>query len=51
MYQIISVPIENCTERLTFGLITRKGGELTQSEREFIDDVTARYRKIQAMET
>jgi len=51
MYQIISVPIENCTERLTFGLLTRRGANLTQSEREFIDDVTARYRKIQAMET
>lgn len=50
MYQILSVPIANCTGRLRFGIVTRQGAPLTEPEQEFITDVTARYGRLQAME-
>lgn len=50
MYQCLSLPIPECTERLEFGVVTREGSELSRSEREFVDNVTARYHSLQSIE-
>ncbi len=47
LYQCVSVPIENCKERLEFGLITRREAVLSDSEQEFVENVTARYHALQ----
>lgn len=47
MYQVLSLPITNCSERVEFGIITLKDCQLSDSEKEFIDNVTRRYRKLQ----
>lgn len=47
LYQCVSVPIKNCKERLEFGLITRRGTVLSDSEQEFVENVTARYHALQ----
>ena len=50
MYQIISMPIPDSTERLEFAVITRRDGSLTDTEQEFIQDVVQRYRRVQELE-
>jgi len=47
LYQCVSVPIMSCNERLEFGLITRREAVLSDSEQEFVENVTARYRALQ----
>ncbi len=47
LYQCVSIPIKNCNERLEFGLITRRGTVLSDSEQEFVENVTARYHALQ----
>lgn len=50
MYQDLSIPISDCTERLEFGVITRKNSDLSESEKSFIENVTARYRALEKIE-
>lgn len=50
MYQIISMPIPDSTELLEFAVVTRRDGELTDTEQEFIRDVVERYRNVQEAE-
>lgn len=47
MYQVLSMPIPNCKERVEFGIITLKDCQLSDSEKEFVDNVTDRYRRLQ----
>ena len=47
MYQVLSIPIPNCTERIEFGIITLKNSTLSESEKGFIENVTRRYQKLQ----
>lgn len=47
MYQVLSMPIPNCKERVEFGIITLKDCQLSDSEKEFVDNVTRRYRRLQ----
>lgn len=47
MYQCVSIPIENCSERLEFGIVTRRGAERSVLGQEFIENVTERYRQLQ----
>ena len=47
LYQCVSVPIMSCNERLEFGLITRREAVLSDSEQEFVENVTARYCALQ----
>ncbi|MCI6639861.1 MAG: LysR family transcriptional regulator [Pygmaiobacter massiliensis] len=47
MYQCVSIPVENCQERIGFGIITRQGDVLSSSEQEFIKNVTERYHQLQ----
>lgn len=49
MYQCVSIPIENCSERLEFGIVTRHGVELSTLGQEFIKNVTERYHRLQKM--
>ena len=46
MYQVLSMPIPNCKERVEFGIITLKDCQLSDSEKEFVDNVTRRYRRL-----
>ncbi|MCI6568734.1 MAG: LysR family transcriptional regulator [Dysosmobacter sp.] len=50
MYQCVSVPIPNCTERLEFGIVTRRDAALSQPERRFVDRVAACYQALQRVE-
>lgn len=50
MYSCVSIPVEGCTERLEFGIITRQDSELSASEQEFVENVTARYHQLQEMD-
>ena len=47
MYGILSVPIENCTEKLVFAVVTQKDTAAAKSALEFIDDLTGRYQKME----
>jgi hypothetical protein len=46
LYQCVSIPIQNCRERLEFGLVTRKDSKLSDSERSFVENVTRRFRGL-----
>lgn len=50
MYQMLSVPIKNCTELLEFGVITLNGTEMTESAQEFIETVTQCYQDLQELD-
>lgn len=47
MYNVVSVPIKNSTERIEFGIIQKKDILLSDIELEFIQDVTKRYQQLQ----
>ncbi|MDR0513521.1 MAG: LysR family transcriptional regulator [Treponema sp.] len=47
MYGILSIPIENCTEKLVFAIATQKDAVLTKSALAFIDDLTKRYQRME----
>lgn len=47
MYQVLSIPIPNCSERVEFGIITLQDYQPSDSEKEFIEDVTQRYHRLQ----
>lgn len=47
MYNVLSVPIENCRERLIFGVLTQKGKKQNDTMREFIERVSSRYRDLE----
>ncbi len=46
MYQVLSIPLPNCTERLEFAIITLKNAMLSDPEKEFIENVTQRYQRL-----
>ncbi len=46
LYQVISVPLLQSTEHLTFGIVTRKDTVLSPLEEEFKEDVISRYRTL-----
>ena len=43
-YQVISIPIENCEDRLEFGYITQEGATISGIASEFIEGLTARLK-------
>lgn len=47
MYQITSLPIPDCIEQIEFGIIKRKGLELSDPEQEFAENVTRRYHTLE----
>ena len=47
MYEILSIPIENCTEKLIFAVVTQKDAVLTPSAHEFIDNLIKRYQRME----
>lgn len=46
MYDVVSVPIEDCTETLCFGVITPQSSQLTDTMRRFIEIVSRRYKSL-----
>ncbi|KAF5068611.1 LysR family transcriptional regulator [Oscillibacter ruminantium] len=46
LYQCASIPIKHCKEQLEFGLVTRRDAALSDAEKEFVENVTARYRAL-----
>ncbi|MEG2372042.1 MAG: LysR family transcriptional regulator [Hydrogenoanaerobacterium sp.] len=50
MYNMLSIPIKNCSEHLEFGIITAEGAELSESANEFIENVTGRYAVLQKLD-
>lgn len=46
MYDVVSVPIEDCTETLCFGVITQQSSQLTDTMRRFIEIVSRRYKSL-----
>lgn len=49
MYQVLSLPIKNCTEQLEFGIITRKDDPLSESAKAFMENVTNRYHQLERL--
>lgn len=47
MYNVVSIPIENCRERLFFGMVLRNGEELNATAAEFVRRVKSRYTEIE----
>lgn len=47
MYQVLSVPVEECENSIQFGVITRKNAILDETTLEFIENVTKRYRRLE----
>lgn len=44
-YQVISIPIEECVDRLEFGYILPKGSEVSEITMEFIEELRERFSK------
>ena len=44
-YQVISIPIEECRDRLEFGYILPKGGPVSEITAEFIEELKNRFSK------
>lgn len=51
MYRVASVPIPNCTEKLQFGVITKRNSKLSEAEHEFIEQLQSCYQQLQQRET
>ncbi len=47
MYQVISVPVEECDKSIQFSVITRENSILDDTALEFIDNVTERYERLE----
>lgn len=46
LYNVISVPLLGCREKIQFGAITRTGSTLSRMEEDFIDLLRTQYRKL-----
>lgn len=49
MYHVISVPIEDCKESIVFDIIRRKDSLLNDTEKEFISNVSSRYKRLEKL--
>ena len=51
LYDVISVPLKDSSEHLKFGIITRRGAQLSSIEEEFIAYVREHYAGLQEKES
>ncbi|MDQ0152435.1 DNA-binding transcriptional LysR family regulator [Moryella indoligenes] len=46
LYDVVNIPLKNCSEHLRFGIITKEHKKATEIELEFMAEVRQRYRAL-----